>query len=466
MNHPFKSKPNRKWLRSISDVRRTSVLALPIVAGMVGQILIGLSDTLMVGQVGVVPLAACAFVNAIAHLPLVFSMGLLSSIAVLASHVFGAGNKTAAGEVLRHGLFLALLTGLATAVLLTFLRPALGFFGQPPEVVQAARPYLVLFGWSMLPALVAHACKQYCEALNRPWFPNWLLLGAVLLNILLNWILIYGHWGAPALGLEGAGWATLLARLCLTVALIIYILRASDLQEYRPALWWTRFRASEFIALIHLGGPVAIQHLLEVGAFAFAAVMMGWINAESIAAHQIAITCAATTFMFGWGIATAASIRVGQAWGAKRFHRVRSIGFIGIFMAASAMGLFAILFITAGKPIASLFVKSQPVILLTAQLLIVAAVFQIADGIQVAAICALRGLKDVQVPAFIAMGAYWIIAVPMGYLLAFPAQQGALGIWFGLATGLGAAAIALTWRFHTQTRSLPALEFGRFERRT
>jgi len=207
--------------------------------------------------------------------------------------------------------------------------------------------------------------------------------------------------------------------------------------------------------LLGLGWPVATQHLLEVSAFVFAALMMGWLSAEAIAAHQIAITCAATSFMFPLGIGMAVCIRVGHAWGAGQFTRMRRIGFVGLGLAGAIMASFGLMFVAAGEPLARLFVASPPVVSLAAQLLLVAAVFQIADGLQVVAISALRGLTDVRVPALIAALSYWIIAVPLAYALAFPGQRGALGIWIGLATGLGAAAVGLSWRFHRKSLLIP-----------
>ena len=414
--------------------------------------LMGLTDTLMVGRVGVVPLAAASFVNAVAHLPFVFALGLLTSMSVLAAQAFGARRAAEAGEVLRHGLIIATGAGLLSAVGLAGLRPFLDRFGQPPEVVAAAGTYLVLFGASLLPALVAQSCKQFSEAMNRPWMPTWLLLGGVGLNILLNWVLIYGHWGAPALGLEGAGWATLIARLVMALSLIAYVVFAPSLRAFQPPGWRAPLSLDRFRRLLGLGGPVAAQHLLEVSAFALAAFMMGWISADAMASHQIAITCAATTFMFALGIGMAVCIRVGHAWGAGERERLRRIGFVGLILAAGVMGMFSALFVLAGEPIARSFVSAPSVIALTTQLLVVAAAFQVADGIQIAAISALRGLNDVRVSALIAALAYWLVAVPLGAVLAFTYHQGAVGLWLGLATGLGVAALGLSWRFHQQSR--------------
>ena len=447
---PLRIAQNFRLLRR--EIRPTLALALPIMAGMVSQMLMGLADTIMVGHVGVVPLAAASFVSAVAHLPLVFGLGLLSSIAVLTSQAYGARKPDEAGEILRHGLIVSVAMGLITALSMLALHPFLHRLGQPPEVVAEAGTFLLLFGVSLFPALVAHGCKQFAEALKHPWAPTFVMLGGVMLNVFLNWILIYGHWGAPAMGLEGAGWATLTARLVMALVLLIYVLRAPTLRAFQPARWRAALSRARFQHLFNLGWPVAGQHFCEVSAFAFAAIMMGWISADAIAAHQIALTCAAISFMFVLGLGMATCIRVGHAYGAGQFIRTRRIGLGAVGLAAGIMAMFGVLFMVAGHSIAGLFITSPTVIDLTAQLLIVAAIFQIADGVQVTSISALRGLGDVRVPALIAVLAYWVLAVPLSSLLAFRAHWGAVGIWTGLAIGLGAAALGLAWRLHLQTR--------------
>lgn len=439
----------RRWTR---EVRPTWALAVPIVSGMVGHALMGLADTIMVGRVGVVPLAAAAFVNAIAHLPLVFSIGLLSSVSVLVSQAFGAGKPSEAGDALKHGLAVAFAAGCLTVIGSFCLKPFLDLFGQQPEVIRESGTYWILFGASILPAMMAHTCKLFGESLNRPWTPTLILLGSVLLNIFLNWVLIYGHWGAPALGLAGAGWATLIARSAGAICLVVFAIRSPALRSFQPNRWIGGFQMVRFQRLLGLGWPVAAQHLLEVGAFAFAALMMGWISADAIAAHQVAVTCASTTFMFPLGVGMAVCIRVGHVWGAGQFGRMRRIGFVGLAMGAAIMSVFGTVYVVAGEPLARIFMTDTVAVKLTVQLFFIAALFQVADGLQVVAISALRGLADVRVPAMIAVFAYWLIAVPTGYLLAFPFRMGAIGVWIGLAIGLGSAAVGLSWRFHLKSK--------------
>jgi MATE family multidrug resistance protein len=436
------------WLR---EVRPMLVLALPIMSGMLSHTLIGLVDTIMVGRLGVTPLAAASLVNVLIHPGLVFSAGLLSAVAVLSSQAFGANRPGDCAEALRNGLFAAAGLGLINAIGWHFFVPFLALFGQEPAVVAASREYLLIYGWSIIPALMTHACKQFSESLNKAWMPNAILLGSVAFNALLNWILIYGNWGAPRLGLEGAGWATLFARIACFIALFGYLLLQRDMRDYWPVAWLARLHWVQMKALIRVGGPVALQHLFEVGAFAFAAIMMGWMSAAALAAHQIAITCAATTFMIALGIGMAACIRVGQAWGAGNYSDVRRIGFVALILGGSIMTACGVGLMTARHPIVKLFTDSPEVIAITVQLFVVAALFQLVDGIQVTAISSLRGLADVRIPAVVAILAYWVVAIPVGYILGFRTALGPAGIWIGLAIGLGVAAVFLTWRFHHLT---------------
>lgn len=437
----------RKHWRWMREVRPTLALAAPVAAGMLSQILLGLADIRMVAPLGVVPLGACAFVNNIVHLPLVFSIGLLTSISVLAANAYGAKDAQAVGETYRHGLQLAFLAGIGTLGFALTIKSCLFIFGQPKEITDAAGGYLILFAASFLPGMIAHAGKLYGEALNHPWAPNVILLGGVALNIGLNWILIYGHWGAPALGLEGAGWATLIARTVTAITMMIYTTRFHSLRRFQPRRWLAPIHRATLGRLWTLGWPSALQHLAEVGAFVLAGLMMGWIGAQALAAHQIAMQCAASSFMLTLGLAVAVCVRVGQAAGAGQHRRVRRIGFIGMAMAAGFMGLVALFFIVFNKSIAGWFVDEPEMIALTASLLWIAAFFQIADGIQVVSSNALRGMSDVRVPALIALFCYWGAQIPVAALLGFHFKLGPTGVWWGLVAGLVLSAIWLTLRF-------------------
>ncbi len=421
-------------------------------AGLVGQTLMGIADTLMVGQVGVIPLAASSLVMNLFHLPMVFGFGMLSPVSVLTANAFGAKDSEQAGRVYRASAILTVSTGTFLAILFMGFRWILPYLGQPPEVVDAAGAYLWYLAPSLLPMLAGLTGKQFCEALNHPWIPTLMMLGGVLLNILLNWVLIYGNLGFPAMGLEGAGLATLLARIVTAVAIIAWLMQSNSLARFRTGSWRDPGNKLILRKLFKLGCPVSFQHLMEMGSFAFAALMLGWIGANALAAHQIAFTCASTTFMFSLSLGMAASVRVGQALGAGLHRRVRRIGMVSFTTAIIVMSCFGCVFLFGGKTLVALFVDSGEVQALAVQLLLVAAVFQIFDGLQVTAISMLRGMQDARVPAVVAIVAYWIVAIPIASTLAFYLKKGALGIWIGLAFGLGVAAICLTLRFHIKTR--------------
>ena len=438
-----------KYLREVRSLFR---LGIPIMAGLVGQTLMSIADTLMVGQVGVIPLAAASLVMNLFHLPMVFGFGMLSSVSVLTANAFGAKDPVQAGRVYRASTFLTLVVGAILAVFFMAVRWILPSLGQAPEVVEAAGAYLWYIAPSLLPMLLALTGKQFCEALNHPWIPTLLMLGGVLLNILLNWMLIYGNLGCPVMGLEGAGLATLIARIMTAIAIMGWLMRSEALARFRQGAWMDPGDRPVLVHLFKLGFPVSIQHFLEMGAFAFAALMLGWIGTNALAAHQIAFTCASTTFMFSLSLGMAASVRVGQALGAGLKRRVRRIGWISFLVTVLVMGCFASLFVFGGPFIVSLFVDSGEVQRLAVQLLLVAAFFQIFDGLQVTAISMLRGMQDVRMPAIVAIVAYWLVAIPLACLLAFYFQKGAFGIWVGLAAGLGIAAVCLTTRFHFMTQ--------------
>ncbi len=438
--------------RSIfQEARLTLAFAIPMTAGQVGQMLLGFSDNLMVGRVGVAPLASSAFALGILNVLLVTGIGLLAGVTVLAAQAHGAKRCWEAGEVLRGGLLVSLLAGLMMALLATLGFGALRHLGEPPEVVAQAHAFFVIVAWSLLPALGWQCLKCYCEALSSPALPMLTMFGAVMLNVFLSWILIYGRLGSRAFGLAGAGWATLITRWLLFAVLLGWMLRLPHLRQALPARWfaplvWARLRAQ-----LGLGVPVAFQLLLEVGTFGLAAMMLGWLGARSLAAHQIALSYAGLTFMFPLGIAMAVSVRVGQAVGAEEWARVRPIGLGGVAMAMLVMAFFASGFLLLRVALVGFFVRDAETALLAAQLLSVAGIFQVFDGVQVVSMGALRGLSDVKIPTLISFVSYWVIALPLCYFVGIAGRVGAVGVWSGFACGLAFAAVALVTRFLVKT---------------
>lgn len=434
------------------EARRTLVLAGPIIVGQVSQMLMGVTDAVMIGQVGKVPLAASAFAGSLFGFFFMVVVGLMIPISIMVSRAHGGGDEAEASEWMKHGVVLASIAGLLGMVLMLALGSQLHRFGQPPEVLAAVNPYYTLIMVSVVPTIWFQVMRQFAESLERPMMPMVIMLVGVALNVLLNWILIYGNWGVPAMGLTGAGWATLISRLLGVIVIWAWIKHSSCFTAAWPKHWWGGYAWVRFKRLLGLGVPIAFSLSFEAGAFSAAAIMMGWFGSTALAAHQIAITCAAFTFMFPLGLAMAVGMRVGRAVGEGRVTALRAIGNSAQYISAAVMGAFALFFVFAGEPLASAFVNEADVIALAAKLLVVAAIFQLADGGQVVAASALRGLTDVKVPTAITALAYWGFALPTAWWFGFRLEWGAIGIWYGLAAGLIFAFFALTRRFMRMTR--------------
>ncbi|HVU25495.1 MAG TPA: MATE family efflux transporter [Opitutus sp.] len=434
------------------ELRPTLALALPIIVGQISQMLIGLTDAAMIGRIGTVPLAASAFTHGVFGVFFVAGMGLLLGVGVFAARDAGAGRVGECAAWLRHGRALAVGVSLGAIALLLAVSTRLQWFGQPAEVVAITPPYFVLISLSLLPVLFFQVQRQFAESLGRPVGPMVIMLGDVGLNALLNWIFIWGHWGVPALGLVGSGVATLTARSLAVVTIALWLRSSPTFAAVRAApreAWtWARLRA-----LLTIGLPAAGSLLFESGAFAAAALMMGWLGATALAAHQVALSCAAFTFMVPLGLAMAVSMRLSRALGEGRREAVRAIGLGAVLMASGFMLVSATTFATLGHVLARGFTADAAVIALAAKLLVVAAVFQLFDGGQVVGAGALRGLTDVRVPTLITFVAYWVIALPAGYVLAFHFSLGPLAVWAALAAGLACAALLLWARFLRLTAS-------------
>ncbi len=430
----------------LKELRLTLALALPMIVAQVSQMLIGITDAAMIGRVGTAELAASAFSGGVFGLFYVAGIGLLIPVGVFTARDHGAGDDAGCAAWLKHGKVMALVAGTGCAGLMAALTPWLHRFGQPAEVVAVVKPFYLLYAVSLIPVFYFQVQRQYLDALGRPWVGTTIMLADVALNALFHWVLIWGHWGLPALGLTGAGVATLTVRV-LAVATIAFWLR----RERPAASGWERARFRE---MLHMGVPAAGSLLFECGAFSAAMLMMGWLGATALAAHQVALSCAAFTFMFPLGLSMATSIRISKARGEGRLAALRPIGFGSLGFTSLLMLGFAVIFGFGGTVLARGFTPDPAVVALAAQLLVVAAIFQLFDGGQVVSVAALRGLTDVKVPTVITFIAYWVLSLPVAYLLAFHTRLGPIGIWAGLASGLACAAVLLAWRFHRLTRAV------------
>jgi MATE family multidrug resistance protein len=443
----------RRLMNLLHESRLTLKLAVPLMIGQLSQMLLGVADTLMVGHLGVRELAALTFSNALFHVPFVFGMGLLTGISVVTSNARGANDAAAARGSCRHGLYLATAMGLLLFGISWFISLHLDWFGQPPDVTERSTVFFRVLMASIVPGLASIALKNHADALNRPWPSFWIFLGGVVLNIVLNWVMIHGRWGFPALGLEGAAWATFISRVAILVAMLGWLLRAPELREWVPYRWLRPPVFSHLRSLLAVGLPASLQMISEVTAFSLAGLIMGRFGPDAMAAHQIAITLAGTAFMIPLGLSMALTVRIGRALGGEEYNRLRPIAISGWILAAVYSIAAAALFFVFGKFFASAFVESPTVISLAASLVVIVGVFQLFDSLQVCSSAMLRGLKDSRIPAVMGFSAYWLVGLPVGAGLAFKWGWGAQGVWCGLAAGLLVAAVTLGPRLWLRSRS-------------
>ncbi|WP_413942856.1 MATE family efflux transporter [Bdellovibrio sp. HCB-162] len=427
-------------------------LAGPIVVGQVGQNLITLADTIMVGSLGPLALGASAFAGSVFIVFLIFGLGMLAPLTALFARMQGQENYPYGGVLLRHSIAIALVVSGFVIGLLYILLPNLHWFGQTPEVLKMGSDFFEIIAWSVLPSLIYQTYKQFTDGIGKTKVSMYVMIFGVIFNIAGNYVLIHGYYGFPKLGLNGSAWATLMARTLMALAMIFYVHLHPHFKRYLAERWTHRFDRHLLKNIIRLGIPNGLTYLFEVGAFSSAAVMMGWFGATPLAAHQITISLASTSFLITLGVGIAASIRVGYELGRGDYSLARFAGFTAIKLGAAYMSLCALGFFFLRHWFPTFYVSDQDVIEWAAKFFIVVAIFEIFDGIQAVAIGALRGMSDTQWPSIIAFFAYWIMGLPLGYVLAFHLGVGPVGIWIGLLIGLIFASILLTWRFHILSR--------------
>lgn len=429
-------------------------LAFPVVLSQLGHILVSVFDSLMVGQIGTLPLAAASLGNSIFTITLVFGLGVSYSITPLIAAADGRRNYTRISLLLLNGLVSNVMLGVLLFIAGYFLSPYITLLGQPGDVVTLAVPYINILFLSMVPLMVFQAFRQFAEGLSLTRQAMYISIIANVINIILNYILIFGKFGVEPMGLVGAGWATLISRILMAIVMAVWVLYAKRFEVYWHFL---RLKHLSFIHVYHifkLGLPISGQMIFEMGAFSFSAVMIGWLGAKELAAHQIAINIASVTYMMASGIAAAATIRVGNQKGLGNYVSMRMAGYSNLVMGVAFMMASGLLMILCKNLIPMLYIDDVEVINMASSLLIIAALFQISDGIQVVGLGALRGLEDVRIPSLISLLAYWVIGLPVGYYLCFKSDFGVNGIWLGLLVGLSVAAVLLTLRFRMLSNRL------------
>ena len=445
-------------VQSLSDhIRENLHLAVPVMLSNLGHVLMAVSDTVMVGHIDAVSLAAAGLATVAFNVLLLFGIGVSYAITSLVAEAAGERNESRIILTLRHGLVINVCNGILLALVVYFGKNLLYLAGQEREVVTKAIPYLNIITVSLIPVLIFQSFKQFAEGLGNTRIALAVFMAANVLNVFLNYGLIFGHFGFDAYGLEGAGWATFISRIFMAAAIAVYVYHHPPFRKYRDAFKPYGYVSALFKRLLYLGIPSGVQFIFEVAAFDFSLVMMGWLGTPVQAAHQIVINLASLSYMVTAGLAAAATVRVGYFYGSSEQRNVAGASWSLLGMGLILMSFFAVIFITGRNFLPELYINDDEVISIASTLMIIAGLFQLSDAVQVICNGALRGLQDVHIPSIFIFISYWVIGLPLGYWLAFELQYGPAGIWFGLLIGLTLTALAMFWRLRSLLRRL-ALE--------
>jgi MATE family multidrug resistance protein len=436
-----------------TEARNTLKLALPIIFGELAQMSLHLIDTAMIGYTGYKQLAAAALVLNVINIPFIFGIGITISVAQMVSLAHGKFDKQQVSHYFFNGFWLCAVFGVLISLGLFFGRDILLHLKQDPEVVKLAMPFMTLMSFSIIPMVLFMTLKQFADGLQYTKTAMALSIAAIPLNVFLNWLLIYGNWGLPRLELIGAGYATLITRFTIFVLLGIVILNHKVFKKYMAVskTQW-KIKKDTLVQLLKIGIPSSLQIGMEAGAFAVSGILVGTIGAAEQAAHQIALSSAAFAFMVSLGLSQAGSIRVSHAFGTTNWKRISVIGKSTVVLALIYGAVCCILFAIFKQQLPLLFNHEENVISIAAALLLFAAAFQIPDAIQATSAGLLRGIKDVNVPTLFIFIAYWVLGIPLGYLMAFHFGMAEKGVWVGFISGLSFSAIFLTIRFLKKTR--------------
>ncbi len=433
-------------------MRPTVALAAPVVIAEVGWVAMQIVDIAMVGRLGPEAIGAVGVGSALLLAFGVFGMGLLLGLDTLVSQAFGARDREACDGWLRHGVFLALVLTVPIVLLARVVGSRLDVWGFDPRVLALVRPYFAIVTWSLPLLLLYAAFRRYLQAVSVVAPIMIALVAANVVNAAANWVLIFGRLGAPALGVDGAGWATCLARACMVIVLAAAVAR----RGVRPWTLTAGVRTAGLRRILGLGWPAATQVTLEYGAFAAVTMLAGRLEPSTLAAHQIVANLAGLTYMVPLGVASAGAVRVGHAVGRRDAAGASGAGWTAIALGAGFMASAAAAFLAAPRALLGIFTIDGRVVEAGLTLIVVVALFQIFDGLQGVATGALRGLGDTRTPMLLNLAGHWLIGLPVGCLLCFRIGWGVVGLWIGISTGLvlvGSLVTAIWWR---RSRTLAA----------
>jgi MATE family multidrug resistance protein len=436
--------------RTTAEWKALTSIAVPLVIVQVGMMLMGVVDTLIIGRVSPDALAAVALGNLYFFNCIVIPMGTLMALDPLVAQGVGAKDDLAVARAVQRGLLLALILGVFATLAMLPAGPFLRFFRQPAQVIPDATAYIHISAWTMMPFLMFVVIRQTMQALHRIAPIVWTIVIGNVINAVLNWVLIFGHWGAKPMGVSGSAIATLIARWAMF--LMLFVIAWKDMRPFMRTLDRSSFTWQPMWRMLALGLPIGFQQALEFGAFAAVGLLMGTFGAVQVAAHQVALNLAALTFMVPLGVGAAAAVRVGHAVGAGDQERAKLAARMSYVVGATFMVSTAALFLLFPEELASLYSSDSTLIAVAGVLIPIAGVFQVFDGMQAVGAGVLRGLGDTRVPLIAMLLGYWLIGVPISLHLALRTGIGPQGLWWGFVAGLAAVALFLLWRVQTLFR--------------
>lgn len=431
------------------EIKKTFLLALPIVIAQLGVVLMGVTDNIIVGRyIGKIGLGSSGIANSMSFLIASIGMGGLSVIAPLISKAKAERNVPEINRLFRAGikvsLWFSLILGVVGFVCIYYFE----VFQQSSEINEQAPAFMAIIIFSNVFMFVFAAAKQLSDGLSRTYVAMMITVFGLIFNLVFNIVLINGYLGFPKMGLIGAAVSTLITRILMMLVLLAYLFNTKTFKKYLHAKYKSLQTNDLVIMIFKIGVPSGLQFFFEIAAFSLAVIMMGWLGENQLAAHQIAINVASTTYMMASGLGIAGGIRVGEGRGLKDVSKIRFSGNVALLLVVVFMTAMMLLILAFNRFFVELYISDNEVIVIAMRLMIVAAVFQLSDGVQVVSLGILRGISDVNMPTWITMFAYWGLSLPLGYLLAFNLKMDAIGIWFGLLAGLTASAVLLTVRFY------------------
>jgi len=431
------------------EIKKTFLLALPIVIAQLGVVLMGVTDNIIVGRyIGKIGLGSAGIANSMSFLIASIGIGGLSVVAPLISKAKAERNVPEINRLFRAGikvsLWFSLLLGVIGFVCIYYFET----FQQSPEINSQAPAFMAIIIASNVFMFVFAAAKQLSDGLSRTYVAMMITVFGLIFNLIFNIVLINGYLGFPKMGLIGSATSTLITRILMMLALLIYLFNTKTFKKYLHAKYKSLKTNDLVLMIFKIGLPSGLQFFFEIAAFSLAVIVMGWLGENQLAAHQIAINVASTTYMMASGLGIAGGIRVGEGRGLKDVRKIRFSGNVALLLVIIFMTVTMLVILVFNRFLVELYIADNEVIAIAMRLMIVAAIFQLSDGIQVVSLGILRGISDVNIPTWITMFAYWFISLPLGYLLAFHLNMDAIGIWYGLLAGLTVSAILLTARFY------------------